>query len=109
MATLLKVLGQSSPSPSVLTDIYTVPAATQTVVSSLIICNRSSSSTEFRISIAVNGASDSIEQYIYYDVPIEGNDTFIATVGISLYAGDVVRVYNTLSTLSFSLFGQEVS
>ena len=107
MASALKVLGQLNPSATTLTTLYTVPGATSTVCSSLVICNRSSTATSFRVSVAVAGAADTGAQYLYYDVTIAGNDTFVATIGVSLAATDVVRVYATLATLSFSLFGQE--
>lgn len=100
-----KVLGQSAPSATTLTDAYTVPASTQATVSSITVCNRSSTATSFRVSVAIAGAADANAQYLYYDVPIGGNDTFIATIGITLGAADVVRVYATLATLSFNLFG----
>ena len=104
-----KVLGQSSPSATTLTDIYTVPSATSAAVSSGVICNRNGSADSFRVSVAPAGASDSNEQYIYYDVPISGKDTFIFTVGITLATTDVVRVYSTNGYCSFNLFGSEVS
>lgn len=107
MATTIKVLSQTKPTAASLTDSYTVPALTTTVLSSLIVCNQSAVATSFRISIAVAGLADTPKQYIYYDVPIAGNDTFIATIGVTLGAGDIVRVYNTLATLSFNFYGQE--
>jgi ribosomal protein S2 len=102
-----KVLGQSNPLAATLTDIYTVPAAKYAVVSSIVVCNRSATPTAFRVTVAVAGAVDGNAQYLYYDLSIPGNDTFIATVGITLAATDVVRVRATLATLSFSLFGTE--
>ena len=107
MPSILKVLGQSSPLATTLTDLYTVPAATSAVISSATICNRSSTATTFRLSVAPAGAADSNNQYIYYDVTLAGNDTFIATIGISLATTDVIRCYATLATLTFGLFGQE--
>lgn len=109
MAETRKVLGQSNPVAATLTDLYTVPAATSVVGSSIIVCNRSATLTSFRISVAVAGAANDNKQYLYYDVVIPGNDTFIATIGITLAATDVVRVYATLATLSFNLFGVEVT
>lgn len=102
-----KILGQLNPSATTLTDLYTVPASTKTTGTSIVIANRSSSSTSFRISVAVAGAADDAKQYLYYDVAIPGNDSFTATIGITLAATDVVRVYATLATLSFNLFGIE--
>jgi len=109
MATTLKVLWQSNPSATTLTTLYTVPAATSTVASSIVICNRSATATSFRVAVRPAWAGISNEHYLYYDVTIAGNDTFIATIGISLATTDVVSVYATLATLSFSLFWQENS
>lgn len=107
MGTVIKTLGQSNPSAATLTTLYTVPASTSTVCSSLTICNRSSTATTFRVAVRPAGAAISNENYIYYDVTLAGNDTFIATIGISLATTDVVSVYATLATLSFNLFGIE--
>ena len=107
MATTLKVLGQVAPVATTLTTLYTVPGATSTVVSSLTVCNRSATATSFRVAVRPAGAAISNEHYLYYDVTIAGNDTFVATIGISLEATDVISVYATLSTLSFSAYGQE--
>lgn len=109
MATTLKVLGQQNPSATTLTTLYTVPANTSTVVSSLTICNRSSTATTFRIAIRPLGAGISDTHYLYYDVFIGGNDTFIATIGISLATTDVISVYASAATLSFHAYGQENS
>jgi len=104
-----KVLGQSAPLAATLTTLYTVPAATSAVASTITVCNQSSTPTKFRVSVAPAGAGDTASQYLYYDVAIAGNDTFAATFGISLATTDVVRCYATLATLSFSLFGVENS
>ena len=40
-----KVLGQSNPAATTLTTLYTVPASTSAVVSTLVICNTASSAT----------------------------------------------------------------
>lgn len=109
MANAYKILGQSKPSATTLTDIYTVPASTEAVISTITVCNQSATATSFRISIAPAGAADTASQYIYYDVAIAGNDTFAATLGISLATTDVIRVYNTLATLSFTVTGVEIS
>jgi hypothetical protein len=107
MATTPKVLGQSNPSAATLTDAYTVPALTATTISTITVCNRSSVATQFRISVAKLGAADNNVQYLYYDQMVPGNDTFAATIGITLATTDVVRVYAVLATLSFNIFGIE--
>jgi glucose-6-phosphate dehydrogenase assembly protein OpcA len=109
VAKIIKVLGQQAPGAASLTTLYTVPALTSTVCSSITVCNRSSVATSFRVAIRPAGAAISNEMYLYYDVAIAGNDTFIATIGITLATTDVVSVYNTLATLSFTLYGQEAT
>lgn len=108
MATYYKILGQSNPSATTETALYTVPAATSAVASSIIICNRASTQASFRVSISASGAATSNKDYIYYDLLIAGNDTFIATIGVTLGTTDVVRVYASSANISFSLYGSEV-
>lgn len=109
MAEALKVLGQIVPSATTLTAVYTVPAVTQATVSSISVCNQNATSVTFRISVAVNGAADDPKQYMYYDLPLLENDTFIATVGLSLAAGDVIRVRSSTANVSFNVFGVELT
>lgn len=108
MATALKN-SRVKPSAATLTPLYTVPANTTTVISSIVICNQSATSTSFRVSVQPLGAAIADEDYLYYDLPIKGNDTFIFTGGITLVATDIISVYATLATVSFNLFYQENS
>lgn len=107
MAQTLKTLAQLNPSAVTLTTLYTVPAVTSTAVSSIVICNQGSVDATFRMSVAIAGAADDPKQYIYYNVTVNANDTFIATVGMTLATTDVVRCYASNGVLSFSLFGTE--
>jgi len=109
VAEVLKVLGQSNPAATTLTALYTVPAATSVTASTIAICNRTSSNKRARVSVAVAGAADSLEQYLYYDVLVLKNDSIFATIGITLAATDVVRVYTDAVGLSFNLFGVQVT
>lgn len=108
MANTYKVLGQSKPGAASLTALYTVPAATSVVGSSLVVCNQGAA-TSYRISVAIAGAGDTAAQYLAYDVAIPANTSDVWTIGFTLAATDVVRVYNTLATCSFNLFGQEIT
>jgi hypothetical protein len=108
MPSVYKTLGQSNPAATTLTDLYTVPASTQTIVSTIVVANRSVA-TAYRISIAINGAADSNEQYIAYDVAIGANEMHTLTLGIALGDTDKIRVYATLATLSFNAFGVELT
>ena len=109
MPSTYKVLGQSNPSVTTLTTLYTVPSATQTVAGAIVVCNRSGTATSFRISVAPGGAADALTQYVAYDTPINGNDVVELALPLTLQATDVVRCYATLATLTFSLFGEELT
>ena len=109
MAYSYKVLAQSAPSATTNTNVYTVPAGTQAIVSSITVANRSASGTTFRIAIRPAGATLANQHYIAYDVTLAPNDTTILTIGITLAATDVVTVYASTANLSFNIFGSEIS
>lgn len=103
----VKVLGQVAPSATTETDLYEVPVNTETVASSLVVCNRGAVQGTFRVSVSVGGGATANKDYLYYDVVAPPNDTFIATIGITLAEGDVIRVYASNTNFSFNLFGEE--
>jgi hypothetical protein len=64
------------------------------------------------VRVAPNGAGASNPQYIYYDVLIAGNDTFIATVGITMDPTDTINVYaggTGSANLTFQVYGSELT
>jgi hypothetical protein len=109
MASIYKVLGQSAPAATTATNVYTVPAATEAVVSTVIIANRAATAATFRLSIRPGGASQANQHYIAYDVAIAGADSTTLTLGITLAATDVVTVYGSTANLSFNVFGTEIT
>jgi hypothetical protein len=108
MPTAYKVLGQSAPAAATLTTLYTVPASTQAVCSTLVVGNRGVSAT-YRIAIRPGGASIANQHYIVFDAAVNQYDSAFFTLGISLAAGDVVSVYASTADVSFSLFGAEIA
>jgi len=108
MATTYKVLGQSNPSATTATTLYTVPASTSTVVSTISICNQASSTASYRIAVRPAGATLAAQHYLAYDIAIAANDTTALTLGVTLATTDVITVYASSATLSFSAFGSEI-
>jgi hypothetical protein len=109
VAEALKILGQAAPAARALTDVYTVPASTIATISTITICNRKNSNTTFRVAVAQGGAADDLKQYLFYDTLVLKNDTIPVTIGITLAATDVLRVYANSDSVSFNVFGVEVS
>ena len=108
MATTYKVLGQSKPTAGTLTTLYTVPASTQAVLSSLTIANLGPTATTYRIAIRTAGAEISFEDYIAYDVTIPPLDTLTLTLGMTLATTDVFSVESYSGLVAFNLFGSEI-
>jgi hypothetical protein len=109
MATEYKVLGQSAPGATAATALYTVPSATEALVSSVAVCNRAGTDATYRISIRPAGATLANEHYLVYDSTASANDTVIFTIGITLAATDVLEVYASSANLTFQAFGTEMT
>lgn len=109
MATSYKILGQVAPSATTETDLYTVPSATETIVSTLTVANRSSTDATFRISISSDGGATATKDYIAYDLSCPGNGVNYFTLGLTINAADKIRVYASSANLSFSAFGSEIA
>jgi glucose-6-phosphate dehydrogenase assembly protein OpcA len=109
MATVYKVLGQSAPSATTATTLYTVPADTSAVVSTIVVANREGSAATYRIAIRPAGATLANQHYLAYDVAVGAGDSTTLTLGITLAATDVVTVYGSTANLSFSVFGSEIT
>jgi glucose-6-phosphate dehydrogenase assembly protein OpcA len=109
MATVYKVLGQSAPSATTDTNLYTVPADTSAVVSTIVVANRASTSATYRIAIRPNGATLANQHYMAYDVTVAASDSTTLTLGITLAATDVITIYGSTANLSFSAFGSEIT
>jgi glucose-6-phosphate dehydrogenase assembly protein OpcA len=110
MATTYKILGQAAVATSATqVDLYTVPSATEAVVSSIVVANRDSAAATYRISCAPAGASIANSQYVAFDVTVGGSDSTVLTLGITLAATDKIRVYASNANLTFTAFGSEIS
>ena len=109
MATTYKVLGQSAPSATTDTDIYTVPASTMAVLSTVVVANRAATDATYRIAVRPNGATLANQHYIAYDVTVGASDSTTITLGITMDAADVLTVYASTAYLSFNVFGSEIA
>ena len=108
MPSTYKVLGQSIPAATTLTTLYTVPALTEAVASTLSICNQGVSTT-VRVAVRPAGAAIAVQHYIVFDASVNSLDTIFLTLGVTLATTDVVSVYAGTANVSFNLFGSEIS
>jgi hypothetical protein len=105
-----KVLSQISPFATTDTDLYTAPAGTQAVISTLVIANRSASNSgTYRIAVIPAGDELDTEHYIAYNVVVDPKDSALLTIGITLGALDTIVVQASTADFTFNLFGVEFS
>lgn len=113
MTVAAKVLGQVVPSaPNTDTTLYTVPAATQAVISSITVCSTNVTHDQtFQIRIRVAGAGTSDKQFICKDQVLHTSppETITFTIGMTLGATDVITIQGSVTDIAFQVFGQEIS
>jgi hypothetical protein len=83
--------------------------AEDAVISSVIVCNRSASDATYRLSVAPAGTATANSHYLAYDVTVGASDSTTLTLGLTLDATDVFRVYASTADLTFSAFGSEIT
>jgi hypothetical protein len=104
-----KVLGQSNPSATTLTTLYTVPSSREAVVSTISVANLTATAATFRIAVRPAGATVANQHYIGYDITVGASDSTLITVGLTLAATDVISVYASTANLAFQAFGDEAT
>ena len=110
MAETYKILGQVAATANTTHNVYTVPAATQAVISSIVIVNRNNNANcTYRVAAQQAGAALANQHYVAYDAPIAALDTVALSLGITLGNTDVLSVYTANSNVSFSVFGTEIT
>jgi hypothetical protein len=109
MPTNYKVLGQVAPGATTDTTLYTVPASTEAVISTIIVANRSATAATYRIAIRPNAATLANLHYIAFDVAVGASDSTTLTLGLTLDAADIITVRGSTADLTFSAFGSEIT
>jgi hypothetical protein len=107
--TTYKVLGQVVSTAGVDTNVYTVPSSTTAIISSIVVVNRGTEGTTFRVAVRPNGATIESKHYVAYDVPIARNDSTVLSFGITMDAADVVTINGANNNISVSVFGTEIT
>ena len=114
MAATYKQLGAAAGSGAIGTaaQIYaaSATASTSTIVSSIVICNTSSSSATYTIAINTASATYAAGRYVVYQATIAGNDTVALTLGLVLDPTNrYLNVSSSANTVNFSAYGAENS
>lgn len=98
------ILGQSAPSATTNTTVYTVPASTTSTLN-VSICNTGSTDISVRLAIAA-GATPTSSEWLEYNATIPPFSVLERT-GIVAQATKRVVVYVSTATAAVSVFGFE--
>ena len=109
MATAYKVLGQQAPAATTAAALYTVPSATEAVLSTITVCNRGAAVGTIRLYVRPNDETLADKHYIVYDASVAAKDTLFLTVGATMDAADVLYCYASTADFSFNAYGSELS
>ena len=110
MATAYKIIGQSAPANTSNADLYTVPAATSAIVSTISITNTTATAANATVYIRKAGASAAASNALVYTQSVPAYSTVTYTNGITLATTDVITINTaTASALTFQAFGSELS
>jgi len=131
MADRFSILGQLALANETETVLYTVPVAaattvggtvdvapkvvsrlTQSLVSSVIVCNRDAGEATYYVRLKASGETDNDKEYIFFDTAIPGKKTHILALALTLSAGDSLEVKagsGDSNKLSFTAMGIEVT
>jgi hypothetical protein len=107
MAQTYKVLAQADPAATTPTTVYTVPASTTAVISSVVFANRSASAVTFRLYVRVAAEALTNKQYLAYDMNLPANDSIFLQLGITLAATDLLCAYVSAQQVAINVFGVE--
>jgi hypothetical protein len=99
------ILGQSAPSATTNTTVYTVPAA-KTATFNINIVNTSTGVALVRIAVSAT-ATPATSEYIEYGATVLANGGVLERTGIVANTTKNVVVYSTVSGLSVSVYGYE--
>ena len=109
MPALYKVLGQVMPIANTFTDLYTVPAGANAIVSTINLCNTTASNVSFRLAVRPGGATILARHYIAFDAPIAGQDAVALSLGLTLGQNDVLTGFTSQGNIAMGVFGTELT
>lgn len=110
MPTVYKVLGQAAPANTSNANLYTVPAATSAIVSTIAIANTTATAATADIFVRIAGAAAATSNAILYDASVSANSVATFTLGMTLAATDIITIQTgTANALTFTAFGSEIS
>jgi len=102
---------QGTASTGTYATLYNTGAATEAIISSIVVTNTSSTTALYRVAIMGSAGTPALAngEFIIYDATIQGNDTVALTLGVTLGNTKYIRVASSANTVCFNAFVSEIS
>ena len=89
-----------------------MPASRSSVAATLLVAHigdASDPAATYRVSVAIAGEADAPKQIVLNEIQLAANVATMHKLGLTLGAGDVVRVRCRDAACAFNLFGTEIT
>jgi len=108
-----KILGQVQPGANALTTIYTVPASTNTVVTTITICNQSANNLTVNVAANISGDAVTTKNFLITSYNLEAAETLVLEPRLAMLAGSLLSANITganasTSNVSVNAYGVEI-
>ena len=107
-----KILGQVQPGANSLTTIYTVPASTNTVVTTITICNQSANNLTVNVAANTSGDAVTTKNFLITNYNLEAAETLVLEPRLAMLAGSLLSANITgvyaASNVSVNAYGVEI-
>ena len=105
-----KILGQSCPSSTANVTLYTVPADTNTIISTMSICNLSINNKTYNVAAVPAGETIARKHMLASNGTVGAYDSVALTLGMTLGANDFIVVSSQdANNIAFTIFGTEIT
>jgi hypothetical protein len=110
LATTYKILGQVRPTGTAVADLYTVPASTEAVISTITATNVDGTASDISLYVVPSAGTASVENALVFEAQLAANVVQAFTIGITMGAADKLSVQSaTGSAVTYQAFGSELS
>lgn len=105
-----KILGQSCPGNTANVTLYTVPTNTNTIISTLSVCNLSVNNKTYNVAAIPAGETIARKHMIASNGAVAAYDSIALTIGMTLGANDTIVVASQdANNIAFTIFGTEIT
>lgn len=111
MAIQEKQLGQARENSANAVSVYSPGASVTAVIKTIIVCNQTANNETFRIFIDDDGTTYDQSTALFYDVPIDANQTVQIDGWFPMNdaTGNIAYRSSTANALTISVFGAEIT